>query len=218
MAFPDPLEMPEELRIREKNFDISYYQQSSPAGMGFNQTIQRSIPMWYAEYETVGLRADRYDAVRSFFDLLDGSLGTFLAYDPRRPMPRAYSAQPTAEDPWTQTGQTAPRVTAVNVANSTISLDRLETGAVITKGDYISYKVGNIWVLHRSVETETVTGNTATIVVRPRPFVTTGFPVSIRYRKAVAQMKLLNTAEERDTVEGLPSFRFQAMQFIDRSV
>jgi hypothetical protein len=212
-----PLEIPDGLRFNEKVFDIGYHQQISPGGVGHNQTIERATPMWYAEYQTPPLRSEREDEARAFFDLLDGGMETFLAYDPRRPMPRAFASIPVTDDPWTQVGQTAPRVTAVSIINGTLTLDRLVTGIVITAGDYISYKVGNIWCLHRAAETVTAVANAATVKVRPRPFVTTGFPVNIRYRRAVCQMKIIGGVQWRDSVDGLPSASFKAFQFIDRT-
>lgn len=217
MALLAPTEIPDGLRFSSKVFEPGYYQQTSPAGVGFNQTLERATPMWYAEYETPGLSPDNEDQARGFFDLLDGAMETFLAYDPRRPMPRTHASEPTSNDPWTQAGQTAPRVTAVSVPNGTITLDRLANGEYITVGDYISYKVGNIWVLHRASETVLVAGNAATLKVRPRPFVTTGFPVNIRYRKAVAQMKIIGGVIWRDSVDSLPMASFKAFQFIDRT-
>lgn len=213
---PAAIEMP--LYISSKVFDLNHAQQITPTGEnGFIQTLQRSSPFWMAEYETPGLAEDRYQEWINFFDLLEGSMNTFLAYDPRRPMPYAYRSMSTASDPWTQSGQPAPRITGQNYANSTIDLDRMENGAIITKSDLISVQVGGIWYLFRSQENRTAAANAVTaLVVKPRPNIASLVATSIRYRKACCEMKMIGKQQERDSVEGLPSFSFRGGQYSAR--
>lgn len=214
----NPVELPVPFPVRAKVFNLMNKQQITPAGSGFIQTITRGTPFWYAEYETPPLADNRYNNMIAFLDSLDGSVGTFLAYDPRRPMPWAYRTSPLTATPWTQPGQTAPRVTAVDYANSIVSMDRLAVGAILTKGDYFSVKVGNIWHLHRIVGNYTTVSTTqANIVVRPRPiFAATSLP-AVRYVKACCEMKLSVPYEEDDDVDTFPILRFKGVQFRDRT-
>lgn len=220
MALAAPIEIPTGLVFNSKTFDVGYYQQVSPGGGGFVQTIQRGEPMWYAEYSTPPLRDDRYDEAIAFKLALEGSLETFLAYDPRRIMPRAYSFLPITADPWTQSGQVAPRVTAVDYAAGTLSLDRLATGAIVTAGDYISFKIGKIWYLFRVMDGGIVAANSLVVEVRPRPILYPGattLPANIRYRRACFQAKIVGGMKEEDSVDSLPKFKFTCFQMIDRS-
>lgn len=219
MALATPLEIPPTTGFNSKVFDIGDYQQigaGSPSG--FVQTYQRSEPLWYAEYTTPPLNDTRYDEFIAFKLALEGAMETFLAYDPRRPMPRAYQNLSTTSDPWTQTGQTAPRCTVMDYTASTLTLDRLQNGAVITSGDYIAFQVGLIWYLFRAQTGATAAGNTATIIVKPRPHLFSGaLPVNVRYRKACCQMKIMGGIKEDDSVDSFPKFSFKAFQFLDRS-
>jgi hypothetical protein len=221
MALATPIEVPIGLVFNSKVFDIGRYEQVSPGGAGFIQTIQRSEPLWYAQYNTPPLRDDRYDQTIAFLLALEGATETFLAYDPRRPMPRAYAGLPITSDPWTLVGQTSPRVTATNFANSTLTLDRMATGAVVTSGDYISFQIGKIWYLYRVQVGGIVTGtNSLVVTVKPRPNLYTGattLPAAVRYRRACFQAKVIGGYQEEDSVDTLPKFGFKCFQMLDRS-
>lgn len=213
----DPLEMPPYIRSFE--FDTDYIQQLSPTGeQGFVQTINRSAPVWRAKFVTGGLNEQRWQEMTYFKDMLEGSIGTFLGYDAKRPMPYAYRGASLAADPWTQTGQVAPRITAQDYAASTITLDRLQNGAIITIGDYISVKVGLLWFLFRSMQTVAgVAGNTATIVVKPRPQIPSLVATNIRYRQACCEMKVIGRFDTGESLEELPSWTFNAAQYMARA-
>lgn len=218
-----PLEIPVEMGFRSKTFDLNSIQQITPSGRGYIQTLERTTPLWTAEYTTGLLRDNRYDETIAFLDGLDGSMNTFLAFDPRRPMPRAYQHLPLASDPWTRPTFAAPRIVSFDYEASTLLLDRLATGAIISKGDYLSVNYQGIWYLFRSRWHAVADGDGfASIEVRPRPEMpdTVGNPfvaTNIRYRKACAEMKMVGRPQERDDVDSLPFFSFKAVQFIDRS-
>lgn len=212
------ISMPSLMGFRSKVFNLAHKQQVTPIGTGgFIQTIERTTPFWTAKFVTPPLRDSRYDEAIAFLDSLEGAINPFYAFDPRRVMPRAYATSPLASDPWTQTGQTAPRVTAFSYSSGTLTFDRLQNGAIITKGDYISFKIGNLWYLFRAIATFTVVANVATIAVEPRPNLVGSLPVAIVYRQAGCAMKMIGGYQEDDSVETSPSFTFAAVQFADRT-
>jgi hypothetical protein len=213
-----PLEFPDGLKFNSRRFELGHFQHISPGNLGFLQTFNRSRPGWVAEYTTPPLNEERYNQAIAFFDKLEGSMESFLAYDPRRVMPYAYRQYTIFDDPWTQSGQVALRVTGYNYAASTLSLDRVQIGANFTQGDYISFKVGLLWYLFRVVTTNVAVANTLTVEVRPRPQITGTLPVNVRYRRACCQMKMLGGVKEEGSVQTNPSFSFRAVQFLDRSV
>ena len=207
------IEMPPYLNSRV--FRLSQAQQLSPTGTsGFIQTISRSEPFWRAEFATPGLSGSKYNEMVTFLDDLEGAIGTFLAYDPRRPMPHAYRDQPVSATPWG-----SPTVTGYNYANSTLQCANFTVGAEITKGDYISFQHGIIWYLFRIQQDFTVgAGGAPLLTVKPRPFVVGAINVPIRYQKACCEMKMLDLYEERDDVEAIgPSFSFRGTQYIARA-
>lgn len=216
MALPTPIEMPSPLPVKAKSFDLNYAQLISPSGTGFSQTIERGPTLWSASYETPPLNDLRDQKMQAFLDELEGSMGTFLAYDPRRPRPYFYRG--TIGKPWVQTGQADAIVIAGNYTASTLKLGRLQNGAVFTNGDYISFKIGRAWYIHRvGGNGGVVVGNEVTLKVKSRPITFTGATHVARLDKACCTMKLNGKPEKQDTVDSFPQYRFSAFQFVDRS-
>lgn len=214
MALPTPIEMPSPLPVRAKSFDLNYNQLITPVGSGFSQTIERGPSLWVASYETPPLNDLRNQKFQAFLDELEGSQGTFLAFDPRHARPYAY--RDVGGEPWVQTGQVSARVTAGNATNSTLTLDRLQNGAVLTPHDYIAYKVGRAWYLHRVVVGGVVVGNTITVKVKARPK-DFAVPYNARLNRPCCAMKVMGRVEKRDSVDSFPVYRFTAGQFVDKS-
>lgn len=206
-----PLELPPYLNSRK--FKPVNVQQLNPSGeAGFSQTLQRSEPYWAAEYATPGLSGTQYNEMITFLDQLEGSMNTFLAYDPRRPMPWAYRAQPLAATPWG-----APNATAYSYVNSTVTLSSLTSGSIITKGDYISFQHGLIWYLFRA-QADYVTGTSQVVLVKPRPFIVGALNAPVRYKQACCEMKMVGEYQEGDSVDEIgPSLSFRGVQYIARA-
>jgi hypothetical protein len=206
--------------VREKKFDIVHAQQASFLSGGFIQTLDRATPFWMAEFTTPPLIDARADEFQGFLDYLEQSNNSFRAWDPARQMPRAYQTQALASDPWTQTGQTNPRISAADYAASTITLDRVQIGAIFTQGDYISVYYNPGWLLFRVVTSATAAANTQVLSIKPRPQTSllTAMPLNIVYRRACAEFKLMQRPEKTDSVDSLPVFSLKAMQFIDRTL
>lgn len=208
------LEIPALVGFRSRKFDIRHAQQvTHPGNSGFIQTINRSAPFWTAEYETPPLSADKENEARVFIDALEGSMNTFLAYDPKRVMPQAYKNQGLASNPWG-----TPFLLNGNYAASTIGLTGMVVGAVITKGDYISVRMHGVWYLFRAMQTVVASGATiASLLVKPRPNWVSFETVNIRYKKACCEMKLVGDVDWSDEVDTMPTLRFTAGQFINRA-
>jgi len=219
-------EFPSGLVFNSKIFRPRHFQQNNPIGQGFNQTLDRTIPQWYAEYTTPPLADTRYDQAIAFLASLKGMTNTFLGWDPRRPMPRAYQTLSTAADPWTQTGYSSPAVGTIDNANSFITLNQMQNGAVVTSGDYFSFQLNSIWWLFRvigfsgsSAQSVAASGNSITVKVDPVPVVSTpGSLTPVRYRKACCEMKMIGDYNETDQVDSKPILSFKATQFINRGI
>lgn len=211
------IEIPALVGFRRKTFDLRYAQQVSPTGeQGFIQTLNRSSPYWTAEYETPPLSGEALNEMQVFKDSMEGSMNTFLAYDPRKLMPFAYRDQSIAATPWGAN----PHITGQDYAASALSFGNLAPGAILSKGDYVSAQVGNIWYLFR-LQTGGIAsgaGFASGLIVKPRPQII-GLNLNvIRYRKAVCEMKIIGGIQEEDSVEDTgTSFRFKAVQHINRA-
>jgi hypothetical protein len=206
------LEMPIPLLVAARKFEYLPKQNITPVNGGFIQVVDRTTPFWIAEYATGKMTEADFDIFNAWLDELEGASGTFLAYDPRRPRPMAYMSQVGNTTPW----GASPTITAASIANGTLTLGSLTNPSTITKGDYISFKIGNVWYLHRAIENVTTTA-TATVKVRPRPLVESGFPVAIRIVKACAEMKVTSRPVPELSVEGGDMLRFSAVQHLNRA-
>lgn len=203
-------EMPSPLPIRACTFDLMPFQEVTPVG-GFIRSLDRNIPLWAATYETVPLRGTRYNDMQAFLDSLEGSKGSFLGYDAKRPVPYAYKHLPIGSTPWGAN----PKVTEGNYANSTLSL-QFSNPITLTKGDYVSFIFGFGWRLYRCQETKQ--GATIVIKVKPRPM-TFALAMDVRLIRPCAEMKLFGSRPEwQDSVDSLPSVSFQAIQHIARAL
>lgn len=212
------LEIPLVMGFVSKTFQLGHRQQITGQTGGFMQTLNRTTPMWYAEYTTPPLRHARYNEVIGFLGRLRGAEETFLAYDPRRPMPYSHRTSPVGTNPWKWASAGNPRVTAFSFSAATLTLGQMLTGAVVTPGDYISFKIGSVWYLYRVLIGGTVSGSTLTVTVEPRPNIANFVATDIRYEKACAEMKIIGGIKESDSVESLPVINFAAFQFINREL
>lgn len=218
MSLPAAIEMPSPLPVNSKSFDLSRPQLLSPVGSGFVQTLDRSSAFWVAHFTTPPLSETRETAFQAWLDQLEGTMNTFLGFDPRRPRPLAYKTS-IGSEPWALNGAGVPRVTAVSYSGSFITLDRLTAAAIITAGDYISFQDGNIWRLYRATETRTAdgSGNISALKVTPRP-PALGATRNIRMTRACAEMKIIGGVQKQDKNDDIgPSYSFAAVQFINRS-
>lgn len=209
------LEMPP--YIRSRKFNIFHAQQLSPSGEeGFIQTLNRTQPFWLAEYQTPPLNDTRLQEWTTFLDQLEGAIGTFLAYDPRRVMPLAYRTQPISDAVWG-----APFVGSADYTNSTLSLDGFIIGSVISIGDYISFQFDGVWYLFRAQSAHVTTGAAIVVSVKPRPnilgFVNAVDSAPLRYRRACVEMKVIGRIEEQDSVDDLPTYGFRAGHYTARA-
>lgn len=212
----NPIEMPALFGTKDKKFQLGFRQQITPANGGFLQTIDRTTPMWWAEYATKPLFDEALNEVQAFLDQLEGSTYTFLGFDPSRIMPYAYQDLSTLSDPWTQPGQVAPRITAGSYLNSTLTLDRMASGAVISKRDYIAVYDAPAWRLFRVVSPGVANpAGQVTVGVTPRPKLT-NLNIPIRYRRPGAEMKIIGDITETSSVGQGTSFSFRAVQYIEK--
>jgi hypothetical protein len=213
------VEIPTLFGFTTRSFQLGRKQTITASGQGAIQSIDRATPMWYAEYTTPPLSDDRYNAGITFLESLEGSSGSFLGYDPLKIMPYAYKGLNwQAADPWTQAGQTAPRITSYDYLSSQVNLDRLDPAAILSVGDFISVFDSPCWRLFRIQSVNARGGNTATVAVQPRPVFNIVSPanLNVRYRRAVAEMKIIGGYKDSSQVDSRPVLSFKAYQFIQR--
>lgn len=219
MPLPTPVEMPNPLPVNSKEFDLNYTQSMSPSGAQFIQTIERAPPAWIAKYQTPPLSEEREQLFQAFIDSLEGNMVPFLAHDPRRPRPLAYKSIPG--EPWKLAEYDSIQLVAADHTASTLRLHYFNPGAVLKRGDYISFMVDNAWYLYRATTEATADGiGKIDISVVPRP--TTKIEgtggIDVRLVRACCAMKILGRVQKNDQVSDIgPKYTFDAVQFKDKS-
>lgn len=138
--------------------------------------------MWQASYTTGPLNSDDAIAFESSLNALDGVIGTFDAYDMRRPYPRNYK-----DGAFTDSGKVA------SVSGTKMALKSLPANFALKAGDCVSLLLGEQRVLHQVVEDVTADGSgaTAQFEVRPAPWPGTVADIAVTLKKPACRMALL---------------------------
>ncbi len=124
--------------------------------------------LWFGTYTTEELPNDDALDYKAVLDSLDGAIGTFEAWDLRRPAPRLYGD-----------GSAANGVLhSVNANNKALSLSGLNAGQVVSRGDYLSFDYGGNRALHRVAEAVTANGSGLTAEFEVRPHLRPGWSLS----------------------------------------
>lgn len=125
--------------------------------------------LWTVSFTTGPIPNDDALAYEALLNSLDGVIGSFEAYDMRRPYPRATPGGTGAND-----GVLA----SVNANKKAISLSGLAAGQVVSIGDYLSFTYGTSRALHQVVETVTANGSGVTTQFEVRPHLRPGWALS----------------------------------------
>ena len=201
-TFPLPLAaLSDLLPVNSVEFNLEHRQEISGTGSGLILAADVSDPLWMPSVECVRLRNSASLAIESAIDLLDGSIGTFLLANPRRPHPAA--------DP---TGSILGSNTVTILANQNgkeIKLQGLPSGYVLTPGDHVAWDFGSVRVFHRIVTGATADGAGETGWMELRPHL---IPTSAAVDTEVILKKPAMVAR---IVPGTLSGRRRNGQFVD---
>jgi hypothetical protein len=125
--------------------------------------------LWQVSFTTGPIPNDDALAYEALLNSLDGVIGSFEAYDLRRPYPRATPDGSGASD-----GVLA----SVNTNNKAITLSGLAASQVVSRGDYLSFTYGTSRALHQVMETVTANGSGVTPEFEVRPHLRPGWTLS----------------------------------------
>lgn len=166
----------------DQTFQLVARQETSRTAGGTTYGKDLGPALWNAEYTTAPLDADTALAFESSLNALDGVIGTFDAYDLRRPYPRDYK-----DGAFTDSGAVA------SVSGTKLALKSLPANFVLKAGDYLSLEVAGERVLHQLVEDVTADGSgaTAQFAVRPAPWPGTVADIAVTLKKPACRMALM---------------------------
>jgi hypothetical protein len=160
-------------------------QELSRSAGGRTQAKDFGTPLWRASFTTAP--ALRYDAadIEAALISLNGSVGSFLAYDVRRPYPRAHRAGDFTDA--AEIGYLSP------VDGFILGLSGMPQGFTLSPGDYIGFEYGGApsRSLHMVTEGSVFDGSGAA-VVRVFPAIPPGAALSapVTFKRAPCEMIL----------------------------
>jgi hypothetical protein len=216
MTIAFPRSLPAEFKVSgDFSFKLQPMLEITPLRSGRQIAAELGPSLWHGKWQSVPLPADKYGAVRAWYDTLL-SEQTLLGYDTLRQYPLAYAGG------WgSLTYSGAPfdgtcRLTAVADNAVEVTLDHLPAGFTLSPGDYVgwSYLSGTSHALHRISAAGTASaGGTLTIEVRHpmRPGWSANATVQL-YRPTAEMLILPDTWDEQSQLPGVISFSFEAIQ------
>lgn len=148
-------------------------------------------------------------AAEAELSALQGSLGTFLAWDPK-------SKFPIADPKGLILGATVPTIKTLNADNQRLSLQNLPVGYVLTKGDMLSFIYSSTsYALHR-IRTASTTANgsgfTAEFEVTPQIKPGAAVSAAVTLIKASAEMRIVPGSVQGGATGPSSTISFEAVQ------
>ncbi len=214
LIFPRPVaEFADKLRLSSVKFWLDGQEEYSGLGSGEFLAADLGPKTWKAEVSIMDLRHADAAEVQALIESMDGSIGTFYLYDPRKQYPRL--------DPGGAIlGAANPVIASIGANRKSLAVSGLPAGYVLSVGDFLHYDYGSNPVrraLHRVAEVATANGigTTNTFEVRPHLKVGATVGLTISPIKAAAKMKIIPSSfdpgaggvDRRTT-----GMRFQAQQ------
>jgi len=166
-------------KVKDVNFWPLFRQELSRQAGGRSQTKDLGSSLWRGSFATAPIGLLAAGPAEAALISLSGSGGSFLAYDMRRPFPRAYPA-----GDFSDTGA----IGALDAGNTfMLSLVGLPAGFQLTAGDYLSFEYGAqpsraLHMVQDPPPPADGTGTTASFEVHPaiRPGALVGTPVALK--------------------------------------
>ncbi len=197
--------------VASATFVLQFGQEVS--GQGSGRTIAKNLrpPLWRATVMSTPLDADEANQVEALFDALQGTMGTFYAWNPKAPYP--------ASDPEGRVvGTSAVKIKAIEESALLISLKGLPVGYILTRGDMLAFDFGSSPVhraLHRINAASVVadgSGETALFAVWPPLRTGAAADIVVNLKQAAAEMIILPGTFTAPTSGPTTQISFDALQ------
>ena len=198
------------LKIKSVTFLPSYGQEYSGQATGVILAKDLRPRLWNISLTTVPMDQDDANDFLGRIEALDGSINTFLMYNPKRAYPRAGLT--------TDAGVT---IASLNADGKQLSLTGLPVGATLQWGDMLGFQYGspNSYGLYRIVGDPVVADSTGTtpdfeLAGGIRPGAATGLAVSLI--KPLGEFRVnANSLKELNQTDPLyNSYSFTAIQVL----
>jgi hypothetical protein len=195
------------LKLGQCTFSPSYGQEYSGQASGIIIAKDLRPALWKVTATTVPLKFSDANDIQALLEGLSGSIQTFYLFNPLRPYPKM---APIVD--------TTCEINTLGTDGLSLSLKGLASGAVISRGDMISFSYGGrpSQALHRVLETVTVSGGGTTVEFAvsppPRPGYLTSTPVTLN--KPYGEFRMVSPfVPNHDTVI-TATYSFTAIQVL----
>lgn len=178
------LSLPSPAKIKATQFRLGRQQAFNPLRGGHHQAVDMGEPLWSCEIETTPLSRAQGGAWKYLLASARGFLRTFFLYDVSRKRPLAYASSADGAEPLMGKSVLmgrprlmasltrawgAPKITAVDRANSRILVEGFSAGATISDGDYGHWQDGFARRLHICGAATADSAGRAWLSVEPAP-------------------------------------------------
>lgn len=213
LVFPRPIaEFADKLRLSSVKFWLDGQEEYSGLGSGEFLAADLGPKIWKAEVAIMDLRHADAAEVQALIESMDGSIGTFYLYDPRKQYPRL--------DPGgVILGAANPVIASIGANRKSLTISGLPAGYKLSVGDLFHLDYGSNPVrraFHRVAEVATATGGGTTNTFEVRPHLKVGAAIgqAIKLIKPAAKMKIIPGSFDPGTGENVftTGIRFQVQQ------
>jgi hypothetical protein len=197
------------LPVGSIRFSLDYGQETSGKGSGDLVVADLRPARWTANITTTNMSFDLFGRVSALIDALDGSIGTFLLFDPSH-------AYPLSDPDGSVVGSSATKIKSVGSDGKSLSLRGLPSGYVLTRGDMlqVTYASGRI-ALHRIIEADVVadsSGETSEFKVRPKIIAGMAANDVVNLKKPCAEFRMVPGTLDSNVTPFSGTLNFQAIQ------
>jgi hypothetical protein len=181
----------------------------SRVASGQNYTASYGMPLWVGDFVTSRMNTVDSQVLYSALQSLQDGQQLFVAHDPKRIVPSAYSSLSDFTDQGLLQNVSADR--------RTVRLESLEPNLVIGVGDLIKFQSGGAKSLHYFLEAVTANGNgnTGSVFIEVFPPVPPDMPngALARFKTPDCWMRLVPGSLQRQTLDSTRErITFQGIQ------
>lgn len=162
ITYPLPLaDIWDRCHFQSYNWDIMRYEGAHQYASGKQIVTRKGKPKWGGSGALRSETINSYQTLAARFGMLKGSIGSFLAYDQRRPKPLL--------DPGNALSGFTPQIHSIHADNDQVRIKGLPATYQISIGDMFSvpYGSGNYWLARAMTAATAVAGVTPMFYVEP---------------------------------------------------
>lgn len=167
MTVTFPIDLLDKTGFQPQGYDFSLFRRQEYSRTASGVSIAKDLgdPLWTLAATTSPLTTDDALDFEALAETLDGSLGTFRAWDIRRSLPRHH-----ADGDFTDEAM----IEAIGANRKSLSISSLPAHFTLARGDYLSFVVSGFMHLFQVAETKVANGEGVISAMEIRPHLPVG--------------------------------------------